>query len=187
MTTLPTLDPLPVLLATGAVAILLLHAAWAKLADRGLFEQHLAAYGVPDAALAPLAWALPAAELAAALGLMTPWRGTAALVAALLLALYGGAMAWQLAHGRRPDCGCGGAPLPLSRALVARNAGLVALALAAALPVGHRALGLADVATAAAGWLLLTLVYAAFNQVLRQAAHLKTLSPSSSLTSRSPS
>ena len=187
------LDPLVLMLATGALVILMLHASAAKLGDRDLFMQHLAAYGVPDAALGAMTWALPLAELVAALGLMTPWRALAAGLCAVLLATYAAAMAWQLAHGRRPDCGCGGEPLPLSWALVVRNVALLGLAGLAALPSGDRAITAGDIAAVVAGWLLLTLLYAAFNQVLRQAAHLDHLdrqrhqshSSHSSLSSRS--
>ena len=161
------LDPLLLLIAAGWTAALLLHAALAKLADRGLFHQHLAAYGVPEALQPALVWALPLAEGLAALGLVTPWRPAAALLAAALLALYGAAMAWHLARGRVLDCGCGGAPLPLSTALVLRNLVLAGVALAAALPAGARAIGSADVAVAAAAVVLGALLYAGFTQVLR--------------------
>lgn len=170
----PALDPLLLLIAAGWTAALLLHGALAKLADRGLFHQHVAAYGVPEALQPALVWALPLAEGAAALGLVTPWRPAAALLAAALLALYGAAMAWHLARGHALDCGCGGTPLPLSPALVLRNAVLAAVALAAALPATARAIGLADLAVAAAAVLLGTLLYAAFTQVLRsQPAHVR--------------
>ncbi len=165
--TATTLDPLLLLIAAGWVAALLLHGALAKLADRNLFHQHLAAYGVPEALQPALVWALLLAEGVAALGLVTPWRPAAALLAAGLLALYGGAMAWHLWRGRVLDCGCGGAPLPLSTALVLRNAVLVGVALAAALPASGRAVGLADIAVAAAAVALGALLYAAFTQVLR--------------------
>jgi hypothetical protein len=166
------LDPLAALLACGALVIVFVHAAWAKLADRSLFEQHLAAYGVPDAALPVLVWALPLAEAAAALGLVTPWRGAAALLGAALLALYAAAMAWHRAHGHRLDCGCGGAPLPLSWALVLRNLGLIGVAALAAAPVAGRELGALDLGTALAGLLLATLLYTAVHQLLRQSAAL---------------
>jgi hypothetical protein len=175
----PALDPLLLLIAAGWTAALLLHAAIAKLADRGLFHQHLAAYGVPDAAQPVLVWALPLAEAAAALGLVTPWRPAAALLAAGLLALYGAAMAWHLLRGRVLDCGCGGAPLPLSAALVARNAVLAAVALAAAPPSTGRPVGVADFGVAAAALLLGALLFAAFSQVLRsQPARHRSLSSS---------
>lgn len=163
-------DPLTLLLASACLVVLWLHAAIAKLRDRALFTQHLAAYGVPDLALEGLAWALPLAELALAAGLASPWRAAAAVGSAGLLLLYGAAMAWPLAQGRRPDCGCGGDPLPLSWALVARNAALAGLALLAGGAAGARPLGLADAAAAAAATVLASLLYAGFNQVLRQAS-----------------
>lgn len=163
-----TLDPLLLLITAGWTAALLLHAALAKLGDRPLFHQHLAAYGVPEPLQPALVWALPLAEAGAALGLVTPWRAVAAGAAAALLALYGAAMAWHLLRGHALDCGCGGAPLPLSAWLVARNALLAAVAGVAALPAQPRALGLADFAVAAAALMLGALLLAAFSQVLRQ-------------------
>lgn len=179
-----TLDPLLLLICAGWIAALLLHGALAKLADRGLFHQHLAAYGVPEALQPALVWPLPLAEGLAALGLVTPWRPAAALLAAALLALYGAAMAWHLARGRVLDCGCGGAPLPLSAALVLRNGLLVGVALAAALPADTRTIGFADFAVAAAAVALGALLYAGFTQVLRsQPARARS---SSSSSGRSP-
>ena len=52
-----SVDPLWVWIAVAATAVLLAQAALAKLADRALFEQHLAAYGLPHAlGPAPLAF-----------------------------------------------------------------------------------------------------------------------------------
>ncbi len=166
------MDPLILMIAAGCIAAVLLHAAVAKLGDRDAFAQHLAAYGVPDGLQPLLAWALPLAEGALALGLVTPWRPLAALGAAALLLLYGAAMGWHLSQGRVLDCGCGGEPLAQSWALVARNAVLATLAVVAAQPADLRAdgsgLGVGDFAVAAAAVLLAALIYAAFNQLLRQ-------------------
>ncbi|RZS53318.1 MauE/DoxX family redox-associated membrane protein [Sphaerotilus mobilis] len=164
------IDPLWLMLACGALVILLVHAAAAKLLDRSLFEQHLAAYGVADTLLPVAAIGMPVLEALAAIGLVTPWRAEAAVLAAALLALYAGAMAWHRLHGRVLDCGCGGTPLPLSWALVARNAVLIGLCAIAALPVLPREIGLADVATALAGLLLACVLYTALHQLLRHAA-----------------
>lgn len=173
------IDPLASLVAAAWIAVLLGHGAVAKLADRGLFHQHLAAYGVPEGLQPALVWALPLAEAVAALGLLTPWRVAAAALAAALLLLYGGAMAWHLARGQVLDCGCGGAPLPLSWALVGRNAVLATVAGAATLPALGRPLGLADVAVAGGAVVLGTLLHAAFTQVLRtQPARQRALSSS---------
>jgi hypothetical protein len=162
------IDPLVAWIAAAALAALLAHAALAKFADLAMVEQHLAAYRVPYRLLGLLSRALPATELLAALLLLSPLRSAGAVLAALLLLAYAAAMGWQRAHGRRLDCGCGGAPLPVSWALVARNAVLAAIALLAALPVGERALSLAEFFVVAAAVLLAAVLYAAFNQVLRQ-------------------
>ena len=163
-------DPLLVWIARACIAALFAHAAVAKLADRSLFEQHLAAYGVPHRVRPLLAWLLPVAEAAAALALLTPWRGLGAVSAAALLGLYAAAMAWHRARGRRLDCGCGGEPLPLSWTLVLRNVCLALLAAAAGATMAVRALGLGDFAVIAAALLLAALLHAALHQVLRHRA-----------------
>lgn len=165
-----SLDPLPIWIAAALLACLFAHAAIAKWADLALLEQHLWAYGVPPRWLAAATRALPLAEAAAAGLLLSPWRGAGAALAALLLLAYAGAMAWHRWQGHALDCGCGGQPLALSWPLVARNLGLAALALLAALPPGRRPMGLGDFAVAAAALLLATLLYAAFHQVLRHQA-----------------
>lgn len=166
------MDPLLVWMAVAGLATLFAQAGVAKLLDAGLFEQHLAALGVPERLLPVMARVLPLAELVAALALLSPWRTAGAVLAAALLLLYGGVMAFHRAQGRTPDCGCGGEPLPVSWALVARNAVLAALAPVAAAPMDERALGLGDFAVIAAGLLLATLLYAALHQVLRHRAGL---------------
>lgn len=165
-------DPLLVWIARACIAALFAHAAAAKLADRSLFEQHLAAYGVPHRLLPLLAWLLPVAEAGTALALLTPWYSFGAAAAAALLGFYGAVMAWHRARGRRLDCGCGGEPLPLSWALVARNAGLAGMALLAGSPMASRAWSLADFLVAAAALLLAALLHAALHQMLRHRGRL---------------
>lgn len=167
------LDPLLAWIAAAAIAALLAHAALAKLADLALFEQHLAAYRVPDAALAPAARAIPVLELAIAALLLSPWRVAGAVLGALLLTGYGAAMAWHRWHGHALDCGCGGEPLAVSWSLVVRNTLLALLALLAASPLADRALGLADFAVVAASVPLAALLYAGLNQILRHQAGLR--------------
>jgi hypothetical protein len=162
------MDTLIVLIATACTALVLLHAALSKLGARAQFQGHLVAYGVPSALIPALAWALPLAEAAAALALVTPWRPAAAAGAAALWSVYGAVMGWHVARGRVLDCGCGGEPLAVSWWLVARNAMLACTAAAAATSAAPSALGLSDFAVAACTVLLATLIYAAFNQVLRQ-------------------
>ena len=166
------IDPLLVWIALACTATLFAHAAVAKLSDRTLFEQHLAAYGLPHGLLPLAVWLIPLAEAATAVALLTPARAWGAAAAAALLLVYGAVMAWHRARGRRLDCGCGGEPLPLSWALVVRNAGLAVLALLAGAPVAPRPLSLADFLVIAAALVLATLLHAALHQMLRHHARL---------------
>jgi Methylamine utilisation protein MauE len=168
------LDPLLGWIAAACIATLLAHAALAKLADAALLEQHLAAYGVPAALLTPAARTLPLLEALAALLLLTPWRTAGAALAAALLLAYAGVMAWHRGQGHALDCGCGGEPLPVSWALVVRNAVLAGMALLAGAPMASRAMGLAEFLVVAAAVLLGSLLYAALHQVLRHRAGVRT-------------
>ena len=161
------LDPLVAWIAASWLAVLFAHAALTKWADLALFDQHLAAYHLPAGLQAPARLAVPALELLCAVALLSPWRGAAAAGAALLLLAYAAAMAWHLARGQALDCGCGGEPLPVSWALVGRNAVLLGVASLAGAEVAERALGLADFAVVAASVPLAALLYAAFNELLR--------------------
>ena len=164
------IDPLLVWMAAAALATLFAHAALDKARDLALAEQHVAAYGVPFQFSAGVARALPAVEALAAVLLVTPWRSLGATLAAALLLAYAAAMAWHRLHGRSLDCGCGGEPLPVSWALVLRNALLAALAGVAAAPMAARAMGLGDFLVVVAALLMATLLYAALHQVLRHRA-----------------
>jgi hypothetical protein len=163
-----SLDPLLVWIPSAWLAVLLAHAGVSKLLDRPLFLQHLGAYRVPEYGQAALQHTLPLAELACAALLLSPWRAAGALMAAVLLCSYAAAMAVHLRAGRQLDCGCGGQPLPLSWALVARNMALLPLAALASLAPNSRAMTLADHAVTAAAVLLGALLWTAFHQLLRQ-------------------
>lgn len=169
------LDPLLVWMAAAWLAVLMLHAGLAKVMDRALFTQHLGAYRVPDAWIAPLSRLLPAAELLIGAALLSPWRPAAAAACAALLAVYAAAMAWHRAAGRRLDCGCGGEPLPLSWALVVRNGLLLLLCAAAGAATSERTLQWGDHAVVAAAVLLGALLWAACHQVLRQMARARAV------------
>jgi hypothetical protein len=162
------IDPLLVWIPSAWLAALFAHAGVAKLLDRPLFLQHLGAYRVPSRWQTPLQNGLPLVELGVAALLLSPWRALGAALGAALLLAYACAMAVHLRAGRRLDCGCGGAPLPLSWALVGRNVGLLVLTVWASQAPTERAMSLADHAVTAAALLLACLLWVAFHQVLRQ-------------------
>ena len=140
------LDPVFAWVIHLALALLFAVAAWHKLRDLRAFQATLANYRLlPTAVIAPAALALAACELGVAALLLAPLPEPVARHAALaslsslaplaplaalgLLALYSGALAVNLARGRRDlDCGCLGPAQrqPISPGLLVRNA-LVAL------------------------------------------------------------
>ncbi len=162
------IDPVWSLALRAGLALLLTSAAVAKLRDIDGFTAAVANYRLLPATLArPLAGAFVSTELALALALWLPaLRAAAAIGAALLLSLYGLAIAINLARGRRDiDCGCGGpfGRQTLTEALVLRNALLALAALAAALPPAPRTLGWLDLWTLAAAVGTTAALYAGAN------------------------
>lgn len=173
------LDPVLGHASAAALGAVLLLGALPKLRDPALFREALDNYRLlPRVLLAPMALLLPLLELlAGALLLPAASRGAGALLALALLALVTGAVAINLRRGReRIDCGCGGSEhVPLSRGLVARNAGLAVLALVALAPAQPRATVWLDlVATAFATLFLLGLVLVT-NQLLSNHPRLTAL------------
>jgi hypothetical protein len=128
---------------------------------------------VPEPLERPIAYALPVAELAIAVGVLLPaGRAAAALAAAMLLALLAGAMAINLMRGRRDiDCGCFATVLRqrLSWPLVLRNLLLAALALLVVPGLGARGLGWLDLATVGSASTALIFVYAAASRLFGNA------------------
>jgi hypothetical protein len=172
-------DPAVDLALRLALALLFTGTAAAKARDLAAFRAAVAGYRLLPERVAPAAAAaLVAAEVVVGATLVIGPRAGAALAAASLLALYGGAIATNLARGRRDiDCGCGGpgARLPLSGGLVLRNAALAAAALAGLAPVGARALVWIDALTIAGTVAALVALYAATNRLLAHAPALARL------------
>lgn len=103
-----------------------------KLLDLDGSEKAVRDFGVNEELAKPLAIFLPAAELLVALALLpisTAWFG--AVGATLLLAIFVGAMLWQMAKGNAPDCHCFGAihSEPVSWKSLIRNGVFAALAI----------------------------------------------------------
>lgn len=155
-------------IATVGVGLVFLTAAAGKLRHRVLLPGVIANYRLlPPALVAPVASALPVAELVLGAwllsGLMAP---PAAALAVLLLGIFAWAMAVNLRRGRgHIDCGCGHAALrqPLAWPLVMRNVVLAALLLpalaTAPLPGQAWLLG-------AAGGIVLFLLVQLFNAIV---------------------
>ncbi len=171
------MDPALVLLLRAALALLFSVAAVHKARALREFRAVVGAYRLlPAGLVAPAAIALPAVETAVATALCTPRLGGAGLLgAAALLLLYAGAMAVNLARGRRDlDCGCLGPARrrPIGPGLVARNLALAAAALGGAAAPGLRPLVWVDAVTVGAGTVALAALWVAAE---RLAAHAPAL------------
>ena len=157
--------------ACWALAGILLLAAAHKVRHFVAFRGILAQYRLlPDRLVRIAAPLVIAAELVTGSALLAPGAllpaAVAAAMAAALLSLYTGAIAFNLARGRHAiDCGCGGQFTPLSLWLVARNGLLLGLAGAAA-AVPQNAPAPAAYLLAAAVTLFLWCAYASANQLL---------------------
>jgi hypothetical protein len=120
------IDPVIALTVLISLELLLLGAAWHKLSDPRRFVSTVRAYElVPEPVAPALAALFPVLELCIAAGLLyAPSRPSSATLLLLLLTVYTGAIAINLARGKRDiDCGCFAAStaVPLSARLTARN------------------------------------------------------------------
>jgi peroxiredoxin len=124
-----------VLLARLVLAGVFVVSGMAKLADRQGVRRAVVEFGVPAGIAAPLGGLLVVSEFAAALLLVGPWPWVGGLAAAALLLGFSGAIALNLARGRKPDCHCFGrlSAGPVGWSTLARNGALLALAALVAL------------------------------------------------------
>jgi len=173
-------------LAAFFEALLFVRAALHKLGDRHRFEGVLTDYAVlPEGLPRLFAYAVPVLELTAAVLLILPtMRPVGAALAGGLLASYGVAMATNLVRGRYLiDCGCGGAPEPISWLLVARNVVLVALiAPTAAALVPTTTSGLAGDGAALGMALLLLLLWLGAEAAFSNGRRMNAALPSPTIT-----
>lgn len=175
------LDPLYWQAVRWLVAAVFTAALAHKLVSLAAFETVMRDYRLLPANTAPAAARLVVLmEAAVVAGLVTgiglAW---AAGLAVLLLAVYGGAMAVNLARGRRDlDCGCFGAAAgagnrhSLSGWLLLRNGTLGALTLLLFVPASGRALTGLDLANIAAAAATGFLLYTAADQLMANAPRL---------------
>ena len=123
-------------------AIVFLAAALPKISDVAQFAKDVAAYQ-----LAPvwshhlIAMTLPWIELVVALALIAKLQDrAAAIVAALAMLAFTGAVTWAWSKGLSIDCGCFGKGVsePVGALKLLQNLGLTAVAVIAALPAKAR-------------------------------------------------
>ena len=145
-------------LSRALLALVLIGAGAAKLGDRAGTGDAMLGFGVPARLVPLLVWLLPAAELLIGIALVpatTAWWGAAG--ALVLFILFLGAIGWNLARGRRPDCRCFGQlqSAPIGWKIVLRNLVLVGLAgvilAEPAQPLGPGLFGWFDVLTIGEG------------------------------------
>lgn len=173
-------DPIFVIAAALAVAVILASAATHKLRAPARFANQLEAYQLlPQAMVGPIARLLPLLEAGLAFALLVPAaRHFAALGAAALLASYALAIGINLWRGRRDiDCGCAGPQQeqPIRPLLLARNTVLVSLALVASLAPLSRNLGLFDAFVVIAASAVALLIYAAADGLMANSPRLLKL------------
>jgi uncharacterized membrane protein len=174
------LDPTIVAIACATSATIFLGSAALKFSQPMEFRAAVESYRlVPEAMAVVLGWIVPALELAGAIGLVVAaTRGAGALLLLALIVAFTGAIALNLARGRRDlDCGCFGPLLrqPLSGWLIVRNGLLAFLVLATFTSDDARPLILLDYLTIAAAAAALVILYGAVNYLLATAPKIATL------------
>jgi hypothetical protein len=175
-----TIDPTITWTASLVLAAIFMASAAMKFAALDEFRGALESYRAVPAIFEPiLTFAIPIAELCAALGLIfTASRTASAIALVALLGIFSTAITTNLLRGRvYIDCGCFGPALrqQISWWLVARNGALAVLAIAAAVPASLRDLGSLDLVTIALGAVTLAILYAAANYLLANAPRLAAL------------
>ncbi len=162
------MDPVLSLTIRLALSILFVTAAFAKLQKRRDFYAAVLAWQLlPPRWAMKLAGILPWVEAVIAVGLLLDVVATPFFAAGLLLG-YALAMAVNLKRGRYDiDCGCGGAPQPLSIWLVLRNIVLSGAALAVSLvPADKRPLQPVDALIVIGTLGVLILAYTSGHRIL---------------------
>jgi hypothetical protein len=167
-------------LCAFALALIFSASGAMKLRDLEMFEASLANYRLaPTWMEKPLAFLLPIAECVAAAGmLLTATRTIAASMVLALLMTFSGAIAINLARGRRNiDCGCFGPALrqELSGWLLLRNAFLMIVAAMTILPTTNRAIEPLDFATILLGAVTMVTLYASGNFAIANVPKIRAL------------
>lgn len=172
----------PTIAAAAGFALLLGVGSWRKLRGMDGFQAVVADYRlVPGWLLRPATLAIASCEGAlAGIWLVTPWLVETNIFAgvgtALLMAVYGAAIALNLLRGRSwIDCGCGGGER-LSWILVVRNLVLSGFALLPLTTIDAGPPKWADLAVSVPVFALAAILYLATRTLLENAAAMGALS-----------
>jgi uncharacterized membrane protein YkgB len=177
------LDPLIVEAISIGLGLMFIVAAYHKLNDNTQFRVTLIEYQLlPEALVKPASRIIPIVEmLLGGSWLFSFYQSSVTAIASCtLLGIYAAAVGINIYRGRvHFDCGCGfgrrsGQEQFLSGGLVLRNIVLIAAALLTLAPTGTRAIGFGDYLALAATLLVLALLFAAANQLLRNRAAINT-------------
>lgn len=144
------------------LAFVFARAAWHKARNLAHFQAQLESYQLLPNSLVPAVSRLVlVVEGLVALALPVWTLPQPPVVAAMLLAIYTGALAINLLRGREDlDCGCGGeSAQAISWALVVRNSFLIVLAAIAMLPSAPRDISLLELGTVVPACIAVILVY----------------------------
>jgi hypothetical protein len=158
------IDPVFGALIAISFAVLFASAAMHKWRNLRSFEEAFAAYALlPQLTRRRLTWLVPLSETIVAVGLLARVsRAGSAIVGAVLLLGYAGAIALNLQRGRRDiACGCGGPDQrrPIAGWMAWRNLALALLLGIAVCPLNGRAITWMDGATITFGAAAATVVY----------------------------
>ena len=164
------IDPVFTNIISLSLSVLLVTAAADKLKNYREFHEVLSAYQLlPEVAVRPCAWLVPALELVLALGLVLSSANYLGAGVAALLAMYAAAILINVQRGNlKLDCGChfGKTRQSISMSLVYRNLVIAAVALLLLLPTGGRALGAFDYVAVTFGVLASALLYVTTNTLI---------------------
>ena len=152
---------LPVALAAAFAA-----AALAKLSDVSGFRAALLGFGLPWPLTTAFALVVPGVELTVAAAMVvSPLTQAAAMLAALLLAVFTATILAALATGRRPSCGCFGGTRAIGPHTLVRNGVLMATALVIAISGGSTGLPVVVEVTVAIALVVSVLAIASYRQL----------------------
>ena len=175
------IDPAINGIAQATLALIFLSSAVEKAKDLSWFADVLRQYRlVPESAVWPVAFAIPATELAAAAGLLyAPLQVVAAVVLIGLLLAFSFAVGINLARGRHHiDCGCwgpGAQRSELSGWLVVRNLALAAVASLLLVPLVAREILWVDFLTVGLATVTLLFLFGSTNRLIANASKLANL------------